>query len=602
MTQAIPSAAKKTPVFLPNKGPVTDKPKEFVHDSISVYSRNMEILNELLQGRRGLAKLLDVQLSGYILSQPRLNGFDNTKYYLFCTPKDIYALDYGASRYDILTPTYTTGTIEIQVGTPTILRGSGTTWTTNAKAGDYVKIGAGSVHTDSTWYEVESVDSDTLITLTTAGPTTASSTAYVLRQIFTGGNTDYWDWEQFLDTNLGEIVIMTNGIDTPVYWTGANQVVALTGLATGFTTAKYVDVYKDRVIFLNTVEGGSNQPQRSRWGDVANAVSYQDIDYKDFVDEPTFITGTARYSGYHVVFKAKNAYVGRWVGGTAVFDYNLASECAGCRSRFSIIEHKDFLAYYGEDKKFHKWNLLQDEIISERIYPDTKEFDPNYDEWVTGGQVKRKSQIRWHCPYGNTEKNNYTVVWDHSIKDRYDIKIWQYAEADATVGFGDLVLTSDVYADDAVFGALFADQTLGYADDSSLLSNAEVFLYGGYDGYVRLADSGTDDDGSTYTRLVRFKRFNFKLFDRRKRLFGQTWWLEQAASGTVTIKMRLNDSTDYHATTKTITLLGSPASKEITKQFIRWNLHALTFQPEISAMNHFALEGFINYWFPKGFE
>ena len=116
MTQAIASKAFPYPVFLPNKGPVLDKPKEFLQDGISSHSRNMELFNEMIQGRPGLSKFLDVTLSGYVLAQPKLKGFDNTKYNLFCTPKDIYSLDYSNSRYDILTPTYTTGTIEIKTG------------------------------------------------------------------------------------------------------------------------------------------------------------------------------------------------------------------------------------------------------------------------------------------------------------------------------------------------------------------------------------------------------------------------------------------------------------------------------------------------------
>ncbi len=595
MPSAISSAALKHPIFLPSKGPESDKPKEFLQDIVSPYSRNMELLNELVQGRGGLAKLVSTQLSGYILSQPFLSKFSGNKFNLCCTPKDIYSLDYANTRFDILTPVYTTGTIEIQAGTPTILRGSGTLWDANAKAGDYVKIGAGSIHTDSTWYEVESVDSDTLITLTSAAATTGAGASYVLRQIFTGGNTDYWDWEQFLDENIGEVVIMTNGVDKPYYWTGSGQATIFGTLATGFTTAKFVDVYKDRILFLNTVEGGANQPQRLRWSGVADLTSYLDIDFRDFVDEPTFITATGRYAGFHVVFKATNAYVGRHVSGADVFDYDLATECEGCRSRFSVVEHQKFLAYYGSDKKFHKWNLLQDIIITEATFPETKEFDPNTDEFVQGFEIKHRNQIRWFCPFGDTDLFNYITVWDY-VKE--DVKVWDTAEANALSCMGRLFLNDDVYADDAVFGELYADETSGFADDSSQLANAALTLYGGYDGYLRIADSGTDDDGSTYTRLLRFKRLNFRMSDRRKRLQRQRWWLDQEASGTVTIKMKLDESSSYEPETKSISL--TETGKEVVKKMITWNKHAITFQPEISATNFFALHGFNNYFFPKG--
>lgn len=597
MTTAISSAAIKYPIFQPNHGPVLDQPKEFLHDVVSSHSRNMELHEGKVQGRDGLAKLLTTQLSGYVLSQPYLKKFNGNNYSLFCTPKDIYSLDYTNSRYDILTPTYTTGTIEIQVGTPTILRGSGTTWSTNIGVGDYVKIGAGSIHTGSTWYEVLTVDNDTQITLTAAGPTTGAGTAYVARLIFQGGNTDYWDWEQFLDDNLGEVVIMTNGIDTPVYWTGSNQVVAFPTLPTGFTTAKFVDVYKDRVLFLYSTEGGANQPQRERWSGVADLTDWTDTDFWDFVDEPSFIAGTARLAGFHVVFKEDSAYIGRSVAGDDVFDYDQAIECEGVRARFSIVEKKKFIAYYGPDKKFHKWNLLQDEIITEMIYPETKEFDPDADEYIHGYDVSRKNQIRWFCPYGDSAKNNYVIVWEYAKKD---VKIWEYAASDACCSMGKHRLTSDVYADDAVYGELYADETSGFADDVTQLANAPLVLYGGYDGYVRIGDSGTNDDGSDFTRLLRVKRLNFKMPDQRKRLHQQRWWLEAEGSGEVTIKMKLDDSGSYISTTKTLSLIPSPSDLEIVKKMVTWDKHALNFMPEISATNHFALLGFENFLFRKG--
>lgn len=591
----ISSAALKYPIFLPNKGPKQDAPKEFLQDIVSPFSRNMELLNELVQGRSGVAKLVSTQLSGYILSQPLLDKFNGNKFNIICTPKDIYSLDFTNTRFDYLNKLYTTGTIEILTGSKDIVRGTGTTWSSNLKAGDYIKIGSGSVHTDSTWYEIESVDSNTLLTLTGDAVTTSSGTSYVARIIFNGGNTHFWDWEQFLDTNQGEVMIMTNGTDTPIYWTGSGQVVELTGLATGFTAARFVDVYKDRILFLDNVEGGGRQPQRQRWSGVADLTSWLDLDFRDFVDEPTFITGTARYAGFHIVFKRTNAYVGRAVTGDDVFDYDLATECEGCRSRFSIVEHQKFLAYYGTDKKFHKWNLLQDIIVSENIFIETKEFDPNTDEFVQGFEIKQRNQIRWFCPSGDTDLNNYIVVWDY-VKE--DVKVWDTADSNVLSSMGRLFLSDDVYADDPVFGQLFADETSGFADDSSQLANAALTLYGGYDGYLRLADSGQDDDGSTYTRLLRFKRLNFRLSDRRKRLQRQRWWLDQEASGTVTIKMKLNESSSYESETKSLSLVES--GKEVVKLMTTWDKHAITFQPEISATNFFALHGFENYVFPKG--
>ena len=306
-TLTIPSKAIEYPIFSPNWGPDLDKPAELLLDVVSPYSRNMQVVEGKVQGRLGLAKLLDVALSGAIVSQPRLMNLAGTRFYLFCTPKDIYSLDYGNTRFDILTPVYTTGTIEVQAGTPTIFRGTGTLWLTNAAVGGFVKIGAGSVHTDSTWYQIASVDSDTQLTLTTAAPTTGAGSAYVLRKIFTGSNSSYWDWEVFDDDNLGRVVIMTNGVDKPHYWTGSGQATIFGTLPTNFTAAKYVDVFKNRILFSWCVVGGSNERQAIYNSGVADLTSWNDLDFRYLADEPDDIRGTCVFAGYHVVIKEKNA-------------------------------------------------------------------------------------------------------------------------------------------------------------------------------------------------------------------------------------------------------------------------------------------------------
>src|SRR3990167_6480723 len=191
------STAITIPTFLPNKGIKTDAPEELLLDQISPYSRNMEYLNELIQGRTGLSKFNSTALTGRVMLQFRFVRANQNAYNLFFTTTDIYVYDFANSRFDILTPVYTTGTIEILSGTPTIVTGTGTTWTTNTKAGDYIKIGAGSIHTGSTWYKILTVDSNTQLTLTASAAAVGAGSAYVIRKTYTGGNTDFWTCTKF---------------------------------------------------------------------------------------------------------------------------------------------------------------------------------------------------------------------------------------------------------------------------------------------------------------------------------------------------------------------------------------------------------------------
>lgn len=595
------SKATSYPVVLPGTGGQKQNfPEEFLDlaQMVSPYSRNMELYNGRLQGRGGLSKFSSTILPGFpILTKAVLDltKFGGTRSEVFATKTDILKYDFSNSRFDFLTPLYTTGTIEVQAGTPTIVRGTGTSWTaSNVKAGDYIKLGAGSVHTGSTWYIVQSLNvGSQQITLTASAPTTGAGSSYVLRQTFTGGADDFWDWVQFEDTALGQLLIITNGVDKPYYWTGTGQFTVFANLHTGLTAAKYVSVYGGRLIFGWLVLGGLNQPQSIvAYDPYTITVPDEDAFPIAFTDLPTEIKGMTTFGGYHIVFMETNAQVGRFVGGDEIFDYNPSYQCKGARSAWSIVTRNDFMVYYGSDKKFHRWNLLQDDIISEDSFPETVQFDPNQDEFVQGFDVSRRNQIRWFCPYGSTSKHNYVFVYDYQL----DVGMpWEYTEDDACCCFGSYLRTTDVFADDPIYGAQYADETGGFADDSDLLDNGEVLIYGGYDGYVRLADSGIMDDGAEFIRLLRIKRLNFDMPDFVKRLEKQQWWFESAISGDVQIKMLLDDSTSYEPTTNTISLIPDSSDRDMVKRNCVWNMRAQDFQPEVSANVHFATLGFINY-------
>ena len=79
------------PTFLPNKSVVLNAPEEFLKNQFSTGdSRNMEFADELLQGRLGLDKLDETELSGEILLIDQFWKYTGTWYLLFATTKDIY--------------------------------------------------------------------------------------------------------------------------------------------------------------------------------------------------------------------------------------------------------------------------------------------------------------------------------------------------------------------------------------------------------------------------------------------------------------------------------------------------------------------------------
>jgi len=57
------------------------------------------------------------------------------------------------------------------------------------------------------------------------------------------------------------------------------------GLPNSMTAASYVEIFKDRILWGDTTEGGSSQSQRIRWSYIANLTGYSVSDFHDFINE-----------------------------------------------------------------------------------------------------------------------------------------------------------------------------------------------------------------------------------------------------------------------------------------------------------------------------
>jgi len=88
------------------------------------------------------------------------------------------------------------GTVDVTNGSDTVT-GNSTTWNNQVKAGDALSVDDG-----ATWYEVESVDSNTQITLATNfGGSTASATSYAIIRL-----SPLWSLASELATRVGDLL------------------------------------------------------------------------------------------------------------------------------------------------------------------------------------------------------------------------------------------------------------------------------------------------------------------------------------------------------------------------------------------------------------
>ncbi len=590
------------PILIPgNKlGIKLDFPEQFLDKAQSPYSRNIEYVDGILAGRGGLSKFDTTQLPGSIMLMEQFYLFDGSNYFMICTNKDVTYYDFTNTYFVYLTPLYQGGLAKIGTGAASlIVTGSNTSWMSEVTAGDYFKLGTGNINSDASWYEVATITTGTEITLLTA-PTGTTFQGYTIRKCFagqTGIGANYWFSTVFQDKNLGETWIGTNGVDAPVKWSATGQVSAVDlSDVSGFTTAKFVSQFKDRLFWGYTTEG-STQPQRIRWSAVADCATYTTTDFEDFMEDQAWITGMVEFSNYFAIMKERGARIGRYVGGDYIFDFEVSTVPVGCYAPNSICSNSDNIYYYGIDNKFHRWNFLREEDVSLDILPWTKDFDPNMEQFVFGWEVEWKNQIRWFVPHGSTSYNNYVVVYDY-VQDI--IEIWDTAQTQALSCIGEYVRNADIFCDDVVEGEKYADEYSGYADSRIFLDGAPTLVYGGYDGYIRKADSGYDDDGTNYTRKLRTKRLDFRYPVLNKRLWKQEWAFNVMTTGNVTLYLKKGDNEIDDTAIKTIALTSD--TKDVIRPKVTWDKEDYTFQFELQSTNHFELIGFLNYWFGKGKE
>lgn len=120
--------------------------------------------------------------------------------------------------------------------------------------------------------------------------------------VFTGTESDlFWMWP------AGDILVVTNGVDVIKKYTGSTDTLAnmTTTIGAGPSTvsaARIAILFRNRIIYMNNVEGGTSFPLRARW---SRAGAYETLDTADSVDAPSEL-GTIVTAG----FIAERLFVG----------------------------------------------------------------------------------------------------------------------------------------------------------------------------------------------------------------------------------------------------------------------------------------------------
>lgn len=341
--------AKSSAVIKPNLGLYLDRPPIAIPPGGLQAGLNFRVQQGNLNNLNlGWSAFNSLQLNGPVRLIKNFVTSEGSLYLIFGTLTDLYSYNTSTKAVAYITPIYATGTVS---ASGTAVTGSGTAWNTtpsgsqwaNAKAGDQISFGSNSqTSTTATWYTIQSVNSDTSITLTASAGTISGGTSYTIRRLFTGAFNDPWQTEVFVDANVpsgagsygnGEdLIYFTNGIDNVVNWNGLSaQVNLLTGI--GFT-CKTIVQFGDMMIYGNAIQGvsslsttifNSDAGAPSSVGNTSTGIAGQFI-IQGGTDP---ILAMARLGAYLAVYCANTTMLVSLTGSNTVFAFRIAGSNKG---------------------------------------------------------------------------------------------------------------------------------------------------------------------------------------------------------------------------------------------------------------------------------
>ncbi|HDP36656.1 MAG TPA: hypothetical protein ENN27_02115 [Candidatus Atribacteria bacterium] len=457
---------------------------------------------------------------------------------VYFTRRDIAYRDIPNKRFVFINKKYDTGTITV-TNNSKIVTGSGTSWNTNAKAGDFIalKDADNTMHSNLVWYEIDTVDSDTQITLKVAyeGATETGKT-YFIRKTFTGTDFDYWSITTFYE----KLLATNNGIDKIIVWTGTGEVADLTCPY----KARSIFTYGNRVIlgFLTDIETGDVYPMGWAWSKLGDETVWggtgEDAGMDIAIEGTGVITTFTELRGSLYIFKERSIIQAWNVETKAVFNKKLIEDGVGTMAPNSVVVEDPYIYYYCPDNTFRQFNGIKSITISDEISEIIKNLHPDYEKYIQVLEIEIYNQILWAVPYGDSERNNKLLIYDLDFAHNN----WGVADMEVScIGYYTIEEILD-------WNSLPFNNWIDWDWPCwNYIMGLEAFpidLAGGYDGKIYRLNADVRDVGEDYesyfTLTTDLK--NLKLLPFFKRLLNIRVFAEKEATGT--LKFRIKRDTE----------------------------------------------------------
>jgi hypothetical protein len=354
-------------VLGPNLGLYFDRPSLAIPLSGLQAGNNFRIKNGKLSSLNlGWTRFSDFTLNGPVVLIDNFFLRNGAQRLIFATLTDLYLYSELGDDVSFITPQYTTGTVDVSNANPAVVSaasGSPTWDASGIKEGDQITFGtAGETDPAATWYTIDSVDSDTQLTLTAAvagSPLTGQD--YTIRRLLSGEVDNSFDTATFF--NAYDTVSMvtedrwycTNGVDPIIRWNGTDTAATYLEIADLGFTCKNLTVYQNMLIYghildssgeaLTTTIINSNPGEPEN---VSSGLSEQFVTHSG-VDP---INALLQLGDNLVIYAQRTAVLCQFVGDPLVLAFRVAISGIGPVNGKLIADFGDFHEFLGPDTQY----------------------------------------------------------------------------------------------------------------------------------------------------------------------------------------------------------------------------------------------------------
>ena len=467
----------------------------------------------------GWTKYLAQQLNGPVMLITEFAPSNGTKKLVFATLKDLYQNTPGSATVTYITPRYNTGTAARSGAAVT---GTGTTWSTNAKAGDFMHFGSSTQDgIGATWYEIASVNSNTSITLVGSPAGSDADGPYTLRQVFTGQQRDLWFSETFpraghVTPNPADRFYITNGLDDIVEWDGTSTAVTRVTATLGFK-CRYLKRYKNQMIYGWITASGENRPYEIRNSLPGFPLDMTSVGAGVFTVSP----GSDQIMQLETLGDELSIYTNgaivqaQFVEAPVYFIFRTATQEAGLLASRLLANFGDHHVFVGPDAEY-AFDGVSAKRVNTHVWTETlRTVDPARREQCFAAFDEQFGDLYWalckttDIGFGS-EGPPAKALTEHYLEALSDEPVHEESDFHP-FGMRDFPFHCVGYTEQS--SSLTWDQMVGNWsvqtirwDDKSLSANFPLVLAGTSGGYIMKLNTNETQDGTGFASFVQFVR------------------------------------------------------------------------------------------------